>query len=152
MNNQIVIAIPTYNEIDNIHLICSRVFAAIPEATLWFIDDNSPDGTGRHLDVLADNDHRIQVFHRAGKLGVGSAHIHAIHLAYELSIDTLVTMDADLTHSPERINEMMHLLQESNCSNIEAPEPNFSSKFKPTKPVTTDSHQQPKVRGVVDLS
>jgi dolichol-phosphate mannosyltransferase len=116
MNNQIVIAIPTYNEIDNIHLICSRVFAAIPEATLWFIDDNSPDGTGRHLDVLADNDHRIQVFHRAGKLGVGSAHIHAIHLAYELSIDTLVTMDADLTHSPERINEMMHLLQESNAA------------------------------------
>ena len=116
MNNQIVIAIPTYNEIDNIHLICSRVFAAVPEATLWFIDDNSPDGTGRHLDVLADNDHRIQVFHRAGKLGVGSAHIHAILHAYEQRIETLVTMDADLTHSPERVNEMMLLLRESNAA------------------------------------
>ena len=116
MSNQIVIAIPTYNEIDNIHIICSRVFAAMPDAKLWFIDDNSPDGTGQHLDFLAENDSRIQVFHRAGKLGVGSAHIHAILHAYEQRIETLVTMDADLTHSPERINEMMHLLRESDAA------------------------------------
>ena len=51
MNNQIVIAIPTYNEIDNSHLICSRVFAAVPEATLWFIDDNSPDPSQPHSDI-----------------------------------------------------------------------------------------------------
>lgn len=105
-----LIAIPTYNEVDNIDLISKRVLDAVPECHLLFIDDNSPDGTGERLNHLSKQDGRIRVIHRSGKLGIGSAHHAAIEYAYKNSIDVLVTMDADLTHSPEHIPKLLALL------------------------------------------
>ena len=77
---------------------------------MLFIDDNSPDGTGERLDNLATQDARINVLHRSGKLGIGSAHLAAINFAYTNSVSVLVTMDADLTHSPEHIPTLLKLL------------------------------------------
>ena len=51
--NQILIAIPTYNEVENIDLILRRVLDVIPHGQILFVDDNSPDGTGERLDQLA---------------------------------------------------------------------------------------------------
>ena len=48
--------------------------------------------------------------HRSGKLGIGSAHLAAINFAYTNSVSVLVTMDADLTHSPEHIPTLLKLL------------------------------------------
>ena len=106
----LLIAIPTYNEIENIDIISRRVLDAVPESQLLFIDDNSPDGTGERLDNLATQDARINVLHRSGKLGIGSAHLAAINFAYTNSVSVLVTMDADLTHSPEHIPTLLKLL------------------------------------------
>ena len=106
----LLIAIPTYNEIENIDIISRRVLDAVPESQLLFIDDNSPDGTGERLDHLATQDARINVLHRSGKLGIGSAHLAAINFAYTNSVGVLVTMDADLTHSPEHIPTLLKLL------------------------------------------
>jgi dolichol-phosphate mannosyltransferase len=106
-----LIAIPTYNEVDNIDLISKRVLDAVPECHLLFIDDNSPDGTGQRLRHLSKLDNRISVIHRSDKLGIGSAHLVAIEYAYKNSIDVLVTMDADLTHSPEHIPQLLELLR-----------------------------------------
>ena len=105
-----LIAIPTYNEVENIDLISQRVLGAVPNCHLLFIDDNSPDGTGERLDQLSSLDKRISVIHRSGKLGVGSAHQAAISYAYQNSAEILVTMDADLTHSPEHIPALINLL------------------------------------------
>ena len=105
-----LIAIPTYNEVDNIDLISKRVLDAVPQCHLLFIDDNSPDGTGQRLNHLSKQDNRISVIHRREKLGIGSAHRAAIEFAYKNSIDVLVTLDADLTHSPEHIPQLLELL------------------------------------------
>jgi len=107
----LLIAIPTYNEAENVGIICQRVLDAVPDCCLLFIDDNSPDGTGDLLDQLAKDDHRVVVCHRESKQGIGSAHQLAIKYAYENAVNTLVTMDADFTHSPEHIPELTKLLK-----------------------------------------
>ena len=96
--------IPTYNESENVRIIYGRVRAALPEAEILFVDDNSPDGTGKILDELASTDPTVQVLHREGKLGIGSAHLAGIEWAYQHGTRVLVTMDADCTHSPEEVS------------------------------------------------
>lgn len=110
MNQRTLILVPTYNECENVEIIAGRIRTSIPEAQLLFIDDNSPDGTGAILDYLADQDQFITVIHRQGKLGVGSAHLEGISYAYREEIPVVVTLDADLTHSPENIHEMINAL------------------------------------------
>ncbi len=73
-SNSVLVVIPTYNEIDNVLGITSRVLAANPEVDILMVDDNSPDGTGRLADDLAAANDRISVLHRPGKSGLGNAY------------------------------------------------------------------------------
>ena len=102
--SSILVMIPTYNESENVRIIYGRVRAALPKAEILFVDDNSPDGTGKILDELASTDPTVQVLHREGKLGIGSAHLAGIEWAYQHGTRVLVTMDADCTHSPEEVS------------------------------------------------
>jgi dolichol-phosphate mannosyltransferase len=102
-----LIFIPTYNESDNAPEMVKRLSSLALDADLLFLDDNSPDGTGILLDQLAESNPRLHVIHRAGRLGVGSAHVTGINWAYENGYDTLVTMDCDFTHAPEDIPRML---------------------------------------------
>ena len=99
-----LVMIPTYNESQNVKIIYERVRATLPNTEILFVDDNSPDGTGSILDQLASSDMLVHVLHRSGKLGIGSAHLAGIEWAYENNVHTLVTMDADCTHSPEEVS------------------------------------------------
>jgi dolichol-phosphate mannosyltransferase len=107
LSGKTLIFIPTYNESDNAPEMVRRLSALALDADLLFLDDNSPDGTGILLDQLAAANRRLHVIHRAGKLGVGSAHITGINWAYKNGYDTLVTMDCDFTHSPDDIPRML---------------------------------------------
>ena len=111
MNNNmgLLIMIPTYNEVENVPLIVSKIRSTGLETEILFVDDNSPDGTGKILDQFVRDDNRIHVLHRAGKLGIGSAHIEGIKWACEHGFRTLVTMDADHTHDPEDIPDFLRL-------------------------------------------
>jgi dolichol-phosphate mannosyltransferase len=100
---RILIFIPTYNERENVRLMCEQIRALGLDADLLFMDDGSPDGTGKVLDELAAQDPRMRVVHRAGKSGIGSAHLEGIALAYDQGYDRLVTLDCDFTHSPSLI-------------------------------------------------
>jgi dolichol-phosphate mannosyltransferase len=88
-----------------------RLYGQIRELGLGtdilFLDDNSPDGTGRIIDGIAAEDPSVHVIHRERKLGIGSAHLDGIRWAYAHGYQTLVTMDTDLTHSPERIADFL---------------------------------------------
>ncbi|MEI8315045.1 MAG: glycosyltransferase [Verrucomicrobiota bacterium] len=95
--------IPTYNEHENVRNIYGLIKAQNLDIDLLFLDDNSPDGTGRLLDEMAAIDPRLRVIHRDGKLGIGSAHQRAIQWAYDQSYSLVVSMDCDLTHPPEHI-------------------------------------------------
>jgi len=99
-----LVLIPTYNEVLNVAIIAKRIRQSVPHARILFVDDNSPDGTGQLLDEISASDPQISVLHRSGKLGVGSAHLDGISWAYENGFKTLVTLDADCTHSPEEIS------------------------------------------------
>lgn len=98
-----LIMIPTYNEADNVMIMISAIKKLGIDTDMLFVDDNSPDGTGNLLDKVAVEDPRIHVLHRAGKLGVGSAHLDGIRWSYANGYDILITMDSDLTHAPEEI-------------------------------------------------
>jgi dolichol-phosphate mannosyltransferase len=95
-----LIVIPTFNERENIAELIAQVLANAPTADLLIIDDNSPDGTGQLADQLAAQDARIQVMHRAGKLGLGTAYVAGFHYAIDHGYELVFEMDADFSHDP----------------------------------------------------
>lgn len=109
MTKELLIFIPTYNELENVEAILGQLLTLKLDADILFVDDNSPDGTGDLLDQLASAHQNVIVQHRAGKLGIGSAHMHGLAWAYEQGYTQLVTMDCDFTHSPEYIHQFIKL-------------------------------------------
>jgi dolichol-phosphate mannosyltransferase len=93
----------TYNERHNIGVLLNGIWDATPHAHVLVVDDNSPDGTGTLLDEIARSEPRLTVIHRPSKLGLGTAHHLAMLFALRRGFDTLVTMDADLSHDPQDI-------------------------------------------------
>lgn len=113
--NHIIIVIPTYNEAENLPRLVSALFDLPLEGLrLLIVDDNSPDGTGELADRLCEETHgRVQVLHRTGKLGLGTAYIAGFRRAIELGADAVGQMDADFSHQPEKICDLLAALQ--NC-------------------------------------
>jgi len=103
-----LILIPTYNELENSERLCNEILKLkIDKTDILFIDDDSPDGTGKLLDKISKKDKRVKVIHRRGKLGIGSAHFDGIMWAYEHGYNGLVSMDCDFTHSPTDIPKII---------------------------------------------
>lgn len=113
VNFKLLVFTATYNEKENIPLLLAGIWQTCPQADIYVIDDNSPDGTGKVLDQMAQQNNHLIVKHRPGKLGVGSAHREAIIFAREKGYDALITMDADFSHDPEVIGLMVTGLEKS---------------------------------------
>jgi dolichol-phosphate mannosyltransferase len=107
-----LIIIPTYNERDCVEPIVTAVRAAVPEATIQIVDDNSPDGTGALADQIAARDPQVRVLHRTAKAGLGAAYIHAFTAALAEGWDRLVQMDADFSHNPVDVPRLLQALDE----------------------------------------
>jgi dolichol-phosphate mannosyltransferase len=99
MSDSLVI-IPTYNEKENVESIAAAVRCALPDGGLLFVDDNSPDGTGRLLDCMAREQPAVHVLHRPGKEGLGRAYIAGFKWALASGVEYIFEMDADFSHSP----------------------------------------------------
>jgi dolichol-phosphate mannosyltransferase len=104
---RVLVAVPTYNEAENLPLIVGRVRAAVPHAHVLVADDNSPDGTGELADRMAEQDGHLHVLHRPGKLGLGAAYLDAFRWGLEQGFDVLVEMDADGSHQPEQLPSLL---------------------------------------------
>ena len=102
-----LVVLPTYNERDNLERIVTAIQAQLPAATIWIVDDNSPDGTGRIAEQLATRDPRIEVIHRPGKLGLGTAYAEAFQRALEEQYDSVLQMDADFSHDPRYLPQLL---------------------------------------------
>ena len=94
------IVLPTYDEAENIGPISEAIRESLPGATLLVVDDNSPDGTGRLADAIAEADPLVRVRHRAGKQGLGRAYLDGFRIALDSGATVVVQMDADFSHDP----------------------------------------------------
>lgn len=112
--NNILIFIPTYNEVENVERIFNEIKALNLNADFLFLDDNSPDGTGKVIDAISQNNSNVHTIHRSGKLGIGSAHQDGIKWAYDHNYEMLITMDCDFTHSPSYITDFIKLSEKAN--------------------------------------
>ena len=101
-----VVLMPTYNERDNLLRIASAIIATA-DVDLMIIDDNSADGTGHIADELARETVHVSVLHRPNKLGQGRAYVDGMKRALQLGYDHIITMDADFSHPPEKLPEML---------------------------------------------
>lgn len=107
MKDSLLIFIPTYNECDNIYPLYQEIKKHVEHAHILFCDDNSPDGTGTLINDLSKQDKTVKVIHRPGKMGTGTAYVHAFSYAQEYNFEYLVTMDADFTHHPKYIPTLL---------------------------------------------
>lgn len=103
----------TYNERENLGELARGLLALPDPITLLIVDDDSPDGTGELADELArEHPGRFTVLHRPGKLGYGSAHRLGIDYALHHGAQVVITMDADLSHNPEVIPDLVWAMAE----------------------------------------
>ncbi len=114
--NPTLVVIPTYNERENAENIARAVLQACPQGDLLFVDDNSPDGTGRLADEMAAREPRIQVLHRPGKQGLGRAYIAGFQWALERHYEFIFEMDADFSHNPTDVPRILAAAQESDLA------------------------------------
>ena len=108
-----LVVIPTYNEKDNVTRLASTVLAQHADIQILFVDDNSPDGTGKIIDGLVSGNDRIHVLHRTGKLGLGSAYREGFKSALSMGADYIIEMDADFSHDPGVLPDFLTAIQNS---------------------------------------
>jgi dolichol-phosphate mannosyltransferase len=102
-----LVIVPTYNEIENLTEITSRILAASDRVHILVVDDNSPDGTGKLADELAAATSRIRVLHRARKSGLGDAYRAGFAWGLDAGYEFLVEMDGDGSHRPEQLPDLL---------------------------------------------
>jgi len=112
MVQQILVAIPTYNERENLPRIVPEVLGIDPRVHVLVVDDGSPDGTGELADRLAEaSDGRVHVLHRTEKEGLGRAYVAAFRWGLERGYDAICEMDADLSHRPQDLERILEALE-----------------------------------------
>jgi dolichol-phosphate mannosyltransferase len=111
---QLTVIVPTYNEAENLPNLVSALFSLpLPDLKLLVVDDNSPDGTGRIADELAQKyPGRVSVFHRTGKLGLRTAYLEGFQKAIASGAEAVAQMDADFSHDPAKLVEMVAALEQ----------------------------------------
>lgn len=106
---EVIVIIPTYNEIESLASILGRVRQSLPEADILIVDDGSPDGTGRLADTLAAQDPALRVLHRDSKQGLGVAYRAGFSQALSAGYSYVIEMDADGSHDPAELPRMLEL-------------------------------------------
>lgn len=109
-----LVVIPTYNEAENLQSMISALFSLpIEDLHILIVDDNSPDGTGGLTETIKrDHPAGLDVLHRTGKLGLGTAYITGFKYGLENGYDLIGQMDADFSHPPEKLVELVKAVRD----------------------------------------
>ncbi|WP_411141739.1 polyprenol monophosphomannose synthase [Streptomyces sp. x-80] len=105
----LTIVMPTYNEAENLPGMAKELMAlGLEGLRLLVVDDNSPDGTGRVAEELAEQyPGRIDVLHRTTKDGLGRAYAAGMTRAVDDGAAYVLQMDADGSHPVEYVPQML---------------------------------------------
>ncbi len=109
----VLVIIPTYDERDNVRPIAQAVRQHVPNADILFVDDNSPDGTGKILDEMQASSEHIHVMHRPGKEGLGRAYIAGFKWALARDYTFIFEMDADFSHNPAELPRFLDAAEDA---------------------------------------
>jgi dolichol-phosphate mannosyltransferase len=112
-----LVIVPTYNERPNIEVLLTRLLRAIAHNTdVLVVDDGSPDRTGDAVQAMATNSPSIELMQRGRKLGLASAYVSGFKLALERGYDAVVEIDADLSHDPAVVPQLLTALEEADLA------------------------------------
>jgi dolichol-phosphate mannosyltransferase len=107
-----LVVVPTYQEASNIAEMLRRLRTAVPHADVLVVDDNSPDGTGAIAEEVAAELGRVEVLHRPSKDGLGPAYRAGIGHGLARDYEVIVQMDADLSHDPAALPNLLAAVEE----------------------------------------
>jgi len=102
-----LVVIPTYQEAENIADVLVKVRTSVPAAHILVVDDGSPDGTADLADGVAAEHGQIEVLRRTEKSGLGPAYKAGFAHGLEQGFEVLVEMDADLSHDPLALPDLL---------------------------------------------
>ncbi len=108
-----LIVIPTFNEKDNIANIISAVLEKNPQVHVLVVDDNSPDGTSDVVKKVSENNGQVQLLLRQSKEGLGRAYVAGFEWGLERNFDVIVEMDADFSHRPIDLVNIIAAMKEN---------------------------------------
>ncbi|AXT84649.1 dolichyl-phosphate beta-D-mannosyltransferase [Aeromicrobium sp. A1-2] len=111
-----IVIIPTFNEADGIEIVLDAVLRAEPSADILVVDDNSPDGTAALVTAHPSYPAQVFLLNRPDKDGLGAAYRAGFAWAQDRDYDVIVQMDADLSHPPAKIPELIAALQTSDIA------------------------------------
>lgn len=102
-----LVVVPTYNEAENIADVLTRVRRASPSTEVLVVDDSSPDGTADIAERVGQEVGNVHVLRRPDKQGFGPACKEGFAWALEHGYDVVVQMDADLSHDPAVVPDLL---------------------------------------------
>lgn len=107
MTGRTLAIVPTYEEAENIGEFLRRFRAANPDVDVLVVDDSSPDGTAEVARKVGEEVGAVEVEVRAVKDGLGNAYRHGMRIALDRGYERIVQMDADLSHDPAAVPELL---------------------------------------------
>jgi len=103
----VVVVIPTYNERESIESLIRELLSLSLGLHILVVDDNSPDGTGAIVSKLAEESSKVRLLTRKKRKGRGSAGVDGFKTALEMGADLIIEMDADFSHHPRHIPDLV---------------------------------------------
>jgi dolichol-phosphate mannosyltransferase len=108
-----LVAVCTLNEADNIVELVRAIRAAIPEADLLVVDDNSPDGTAQLVAEIGQHDRHVLLEVRRDQQGLGSAIRLAMTRAVDGGYTYFLNLDGDFSHDPRQLATLLETMRAS---------------------------------------
>ena len=106
-----LVIIPTYNEIENMKLLLPILMKLDSQFDILIVDDNSPDGTAAFVEKYKTENNRVNILNRPQKQGLGKAYIAGFKWGLEKKYDVLTEMDADFSHAPEHLAQILKAIE-----------------------------------------
>ena len=106
-----LLIIPTDNEVENIQRLLDILLKGNQDLEILVLDDNSPDGTARVVKEMMEQETRIHLIERPGKMGLGSAYVTGFKYALQKDFEFIMEMDADFSHNPDDVPRLLEAAQ-----------------------------------------